>query len=316
MPASLQPTTSKKRSGRDFAQEVVYKTKRTRRGGQILQAVPAKITPEPTSSSSDAQAHLRASRPPAMHLHEPPCSQELPEHEPITRKRSTGQVRCFLSFMMTITFHNYPAQSSNDVLEQWLPHRDAYLSALLENEGTRSSHCDLCNVAPAQYRCIHCFAHPQLCHGCIISSHKHLPFHFVEKWNGEFFQHTTLQELGFVLHLGHASQPCPANHDPSSPNGLLFCVIDTLGIMQHRIQPCLCQNAAPLHVQLLQMDLFPSTMERPQTVFTFSVLDRYRIESLEGKTSAYSFYNQLRRLTNNYFPHLLPVCSSPPHPAF
>jgi hypothetical protein len=59
------------------------------------------------------------------------------------------------------------------------------------------------------------------------------------------------------------------------------------------------------------MDLFPSTMERPQTVFTFSVLDRYRIESLEGKTSAYSFYSQLRRLTDNCFPHLLPVCPCP-----
>jgi hypothetical protein len=55
------------------------------------------------------------------------------------------------------------------------------------------------------------------------------------------------------------------------------------------------------------MDLFPSTIQRPHTVFTFSVLERYHIESLEGKTSASSFYTQLRRLTDNCFPHLLPV---------
>jgi hypothetical protein len=32
-----------------------------------------------------------------------------------------------------------------------------------------------------------------------------------------------------------------------------------------------------LHIQLLQLDLFPATINRPQTVFTFSVLDRYDI---------------------------------------
>jgi hypothetical protein len=85
--------------------------------------------------------------------------------------------------------------------------------------------------------------------------------------------------------------------------------VDTLGITHHRIQPCLCHDSAPLHIQLLQMDLFPSTVERPQTVFTFSVLDRYHVESLEGKTSAYAFYSQLRRLTDNCFPHLVPVCT-------
>jgi hypothetical protein len=184
------------------------------------------------------------------------------------------------------------------------------LSVLLENEGARSSKCNLCNVKPAVYRCTHCFAHPQLCKSCIISSHMHSPFHLIEKWNGEFFQSTTLQELGFVLHLGHAGQACPENTGVNHPKALEFCVVDTLGITQHTIQPCVCQNAPLLHVQLLQMDLFPSTMERPQTVFTFSVLERYQIESLEGKTSAYTFYSQLRRLTNNCFPHLLPVCFS------
>jgi hypothetical protein len=88
-------------------------------------------------------------------------------------------------------------------------------------------------------------------------------------------------------------------------------VVDTLGITHHRFQACRCPHARPLHVQLLQMDLFPSTIDRPQTVFTFSVLDRYHIESLEGKIAASNFYSQLRRLTDRCFPQSLPVCIIP-----
>jgi hypothetical protein len=86
--------------------------------------------------------------------------------------------------------------------------------------------------------------------------------------------------------------------------------VDTLGITQHTVQACHCADSRPLHIQLLQMGLFPSTIERPRTVFTFSVLDRYHIQSLEGKISASNFYSQLRRLTDSRFPHSLPVCIS------
>jgi hypothetical protein len=116
-------------------------------------------------------------------------------------------------------------------------------------------------------------------------------------------------DIGFILHLGHGGHPCPANTHIDGPD-ITMCVVDTLGITHHRVHTCHCQDARPVHIQLLQMKLFPSTMERPQTVFTFSVLDRYQIISLEGKTSASNFYSQLRRLTDSCFPHLLPVCIS------
>lgn len=198
-------------------------------------------------------------------------------------------------------------QTGNDLLDEWLPHRDEYLSILLENEGPRSPNCHLCHLGEATYRCIYCFANPQLCQGCIISTHTNCPFHLIERWNGDFFQPATLMDIGFTLHLGHAGLPCPTPQDEQVPD-IIMCVVDTLGITHHRIQPCCCKHPRPLHIQLLQMKLFPSTINRPQTVFTFSVLDRYHIESLEGKTSASNFYSQLRRITNNRFPHLLPVC--------
>ena len=204
--------------------------------------------------------------------------------------------------------HVHP-QTGNDLLDDWLSHRNEYLSVLLENEGVRSPNCHHCHLAEATYRCLHCFANHQLCRQCTLSSHTHSPFHFIERWNGEFFEPTTLLDLGLVLHLGHRGLPCPSNTQQDL-HDIVMCVVDTLGITHHQIEPCRCHHAKKIHIQLLQHKLFPSTMDRPQTVFTFAVLDRFHIESLEGKTSASNFYSQLRRLTNIRFPHLLPVCTS------
>jgi hypothetical protein len=56
------------------------------------------------------------------------------------------------------------------------------------------------------------------------------------------------------------------------------------------------------------MRLYPATTNRPETVFSFAVLDYFHIDSLECKTSALNFYNKLRRITNSQFPNRVPVC--------
>ncbi|KIK73637.1 hypothetical protein PAXRUDRAFT_177903, partial [Paxillus rubicundulus Ve08.2h10] len=43
--------------------------------------------------------------------------------------------------------------------------------------------------------------------------------------------------------------------------------------------------------------LFPASISRPETAFTFNVLDHYRIDNLECKTTATSFFSKLLRLT-------------------
>ncbi|KAG9312104.1 hypothetical protein JVU11DRAFT_7389 [Chiua virens] len=89
-----------------------------------------------------------------------------------------------------------------------------------------------------------------------------------------------------------------------------FTVVDTAGIFVHTVKWCQCSGASQedKHLQLLQERLFPSTIVNPQTAFTFDVLDEFLVDSLECKTSAASFYHKLRRLTNNSFPDLIPVC--------
>ncbi|KAG1843030.1 hypothetical protein F4604DRAFT_1517518, partial [Suillus subluteus] len=53
--------------------------------------------------------------------------------------------------------------------------------------------------------------------------------------------------------------------------------------------------------------MFPASTSRPRTAFTFDVLDHFLIDALECKTSAMSFFQKLRRLTNNAFPDSVPV---------
>ncbi|KAG1828201.1 hypothetical protein EV424DRAFT_1344918 [Suillus variegatus] len=60
------------------------------------------------------------------------------------------------------------------------------------------------------------------------------------------------------------------------------------------------------HLHLLKAKLFPASITRPQSAFTFDVLDNFLIDALECKTSAMSFYQKLRRFTNNAFPHTIP----------
>ena len=86
-------------------------------------------------------------------------------------------------------------------------------------------------------------------------------------------------------------------------------MVDSAGIFVHAVKWCWCDGAKEQdkHLQLLRCSLFPSTVTKPQTAFTFNVLDEFLIDELECKTLASSFYSKLRRLTNNAFPDSLPV---------
>jgi hypothetical protein len=110
--------------------------------------------------------------------------------------------------------------------------------------------------------------------------------------------------LGYTLHSGHGGQECP--HSTSDQETLL-CIVDVIGVFHHKFRWCGCPSAEPFYAQLLRLGLYPSSMERPETAFTFSLLDYFHIDAVECKTSANNFYNKLRRLTDSLFAHKVPV---------
>ena len=111
------------------------------------------------------------------------------------------------------------------------------------------------------------------------------------------------------VNLGHDGQMCPLNiNGPFEWTSDAFTIVASSGIFVHKVVWCRCNGATAQdkHLQLLRAHLFPSSITKPQTAFTFAVLDEFLIEALECKTSA---YQKLHRLTNNPFPDTLPVSS-------
>ncbi|KAG1866103.1 hypothetical protein F4604DRAFT_1881801 [Suillus subluteus] len=84
-------------------------------------------------------------------------------------------------------------------------------------------------------------------------------------------------------------------------------IMHSTGVYSHHVSWCQCPGAEKdRHLHLLKAKLFPASITRPQSAFTFNVLDNFLIDALECKTSAMSFYQKLRRFTNNAFPDKIP----------
>src|SRR3981189_77002 len=94
--------------------------------------------------------------------------------------------------------------------------------------------------------------------------------------------------------------------DETVPQSKLV-VVHTTGVFQHSVRWCYCPGCPRRHLQLLRARLYPASMKRPKTVFTFDVLDHSTADAMECKTPAQSFFRKLRRLTNNAFPQRVPV---------
>lgn len=154
-----------------------------------------------------------------------------------------------------------------------------------------------------------------------------------------------MSQTGFQLFLGHGGRPCPTptehnrkkEHDPLATDDPwameenewedinkddipprmrppsdsdYLTIVDVTGVHFLGIHYCTCHGSDPCHLQLFKSKLFPATMQRTRTVFTFGVLDDFVRDNLECGTSALNYYSKLRRVTSNAFPHLVPVGGS------
>jgi hypothetical protein len=219
-------------------------------------------------------------------------------------------------------------QSQNDFLRDWLPFRDQYLYEMLTIEALRpDSKCAACGRQDPTIRCTDCFGSPGFCKPCIVVSHRSLPFHRIQTWNGKCFLKSSLLEEGFTLYIGHGGQPCPSSQqevvewedemdlDTNSTDPLeedivrqtTMTIVHSSGIFQHHVQFCTCSGPIQKHIQLFREGLFPASITNPKTCFTFDVLDHFHMDAMECKSSAMSFYQKLKRFTNNIHPTTVPV---------
>lgn len=165
----------------------------------------------------------------------------------------------------------------------------------------------------AVYRCQQC-THPPLCGSCILKAHQFSPFHRIERWNGLFFDSHSLRELGQIVCLGHNSDACP-----SSSAHRRITVVDYDGYHDVEIKFCMCRNRLALKIehdeadQLFLSNLWPMTVESPQTVITVACLENFIMHANTSKLTAYDYCWALRRFTDAVEPLKVSVCDPSQH---
>lgn len=192
------------------------------------------------------------------------------------------------------------------MMQVFEPYLDVLQEAILSHEylKTISTPCE-CKSSPARFRCRDCFQCAALCQSCIVSAHRLLPFHHVEVWSGTHFVRKPLESLGFVLQLGHHGHRC----ENASDNKHSLTVVHCNGIHEVAVRYCHCFDK-PSHVQLTEAGLFPATITRPCTAFTFDLLRDYHLHSTTSKLSAQDYFRSIQRHTDNVLTHQVPVRQS------
>ena len=170
--------------------------------------------------------------------------------------------------------------------------------------------CSSCGHIKAGFCCLDCYGSHWWCQSCLVSCHAQHPFHHPQQWKEGSFENVSLCDLGYVFALGHSRSGGSCPKDDNLFGDRHMTVIHVNGVFEHCIRFCHCPNVTLEHEQLFCHQLFSSTFDRPETAFTLDVLDYCGIDAMECKTSTQSFFQKLRRVTNNAFPDEVPVCSS------
>ncbi|KAH9936583.1 uncharacterized protein B0H18DRAFT_868044, partial [Fomitopsis serialis] len=184
------------------------------------------------------------------------------------------------------------------VLDEWKPRFASILEDILAGEvpvgiGAQCA----CGQAPATVRCGDCLQAPLQCCSCLVSSHARNPFHWIDKWTGRFLEKQDLSDIGLVVYLGHHGDRCRYLRPTATP--ITYTITHSNGIHRVRLHECHCPHKLDTVSQLLRAGLFPATLERPESAFTFDVLRQWDLHFLASKKGAYDYFEALRRLTDN-----------------
>ena len=164
-----------------------------------------------------------------------------------------------------------------------------------EHEGSLCATDDCLNSGT--FLCEDCDIQTPLCNTCILKCHLYLPLHRPMRWNGSFFERISLKDIGKVWHVSHGGKACPY---VDNNNGIQeLTIVDTTGIHNVCIGYCRCWNSVGFAEQLLYAKLFPASLQRPKTAFTFRVLRLFHILNLIAHITSWDFSGTMKRVTDN-----------------
>ncbi|KIJ42570.1 hypothetical protein M422DRAFT_254354 [Sphaerobolus stellatus SS14] len=183
--------------------------------------------------------------------------------------------------------------SMKEASEELLPNSDLRamaLEAFYEQESPASEACTCLGVGSSRigvYDCIDCDLDGLFCRDCLLDNHQWHPFHRPMEWMGDHFEHRRLGDVGAMLPLGHGGEQCRHIADDLGPQKMM--IADVTGVHKIMVGWCRCAHAPSAVQQLFQRRLFPATIIKPRTAFTF-------------RTSPWDFVGTMHRLTDNVNP--------------
>jgi hypothetical protein len=94
---------------------------------------------------------------------------------------------------------------------------------------------------------------------------------------------------------------------PRTPTGDMFNnsyvrIVHFNGIHHLAMITCSCHGARQIPFDIIASGFLPASFTRIRTLFSFQVLDQFRVCNLELKATAYEYYNMIRRLTSSTSP--------------
>ena len=87
----------------------------------------------------------------------------------------------------------------------------------------------------------------------------------------------------------------------------VLVVVHSNGVHHLPVHWCRCSGHVPDDIQALDLWFFPASYKQIRTLFTFQGLESFLAENQECKTSAWHYYQKIRRLTSGSYPHTVPV---------
>ena len=96
---------------------------------------------------------------------------------------------------------------------------------------------------------------------------------------------------------GHGNADIPAAPKWDAMMNPYVRVVHTNVVHYIALVYCLCRGSEHAHADMLYSRLVPTSFDQYRTLFTTAVLDDFRLSNLECKTSAYQYFQKLRRET-------------------
>ncbi|PIL23637.1 hypothetical protein GSI_14950 [Ganoderma sinense ZZ0214-1] len=195
------------------------------------------------------------------------------------------------------------------VMAEWIEHETEIVRALLSREVDELVCArTLCSKACGRLgniRCLECGEAAPMCEACTITAHKHLYYHRVHRWKGDYFEAIDLCDIGYVIHLGHRDDPCPNIPKKSLSSPKSFVITHANGVHHCRLHYCYCTKSSPLagvprYLQLIRSGFWPATITRPCTAFSEAFMKMWHLDWNISHKSSQDYYRVFVRLTSNY----------------